>query len=183
MKASRGALIFLLVLSGAAAFLSMRAMNAPTPAPAIAEDRHAFRNTTWGMSPSEVEKAVATSLTPVTNSRQFYRPSEDDKSVYVAYEQQGVSFLRREADVTYTFRDSHLLSYHVFISDADGDKLDADMRRYLTRTFGDKGSDQEEDTSLKLVWQFKDRFVNYWFMPEELSMRPKYKAGFGVIKK
>ena len=181
MKASRGALVFLLALSGAAAFLSMRALRAPVPAPA--EDQHAFRGAEWGMSPEEVQKVTGSSLTPVTNSRQFYRPSEDDRSVYTAYEQQEVSFLRRQADVTYTFRDSHLLSYHVFISDADGDKLDADMRRYLTHTFGDKGSDQEEESSLKLVWQFKDRFVNYWFMPEELSMRPKYKAGFGVIKK
>ncbi len=123
------------------------------------------------------------SLEPVVDNKRFYYDAQADPSRYRSYEQPGVKFLGRQAKVTYTFHDGRLFTYHVFVSDMDGEKLNADLRRYLARTFGDRSSSQEEGSMLKLVWQFKDKTINYWFMEEELSLRPKYTAGFGVSVK
>ena len=70
----------------------------------------------------------------------------------------------------------------MFISDVNGEKMDADMRKFLTRLYGNRAAVQENEGEpvLKLIWQLKGLIVNYWFMEEELSLQSKYTAGFGV---
>ena len=150
-----------MILSVFAALYSVKARHKDLfliPSSGAAE--HAFLNARWGMTPQQVEAA---------------NPGQ-----YQGTEQRGVKFLGREAAVSYTFRGDRLYAYRVFVSDEDADTLDADMRRYLVRTFGDGPSESEEESALKLIWQFKDRIVNYWLLKEEFSVRPKYTAGFGV---
>ena len=176
-------LLVLILLGAIAAFLFSR-FYPKSPAMALQDavsvEHRAFRNAQWGMHPTEVESANVTTLQPVANSRRFFNDTSTDLSRYHSYEQGSILFLNREARVTYTFHDDRLVAYHVFLSDREGDGLDADMRRYLTRAFGENFSEPEDGSSLKLVWQSKDRIVNYWFMEEPLSLRSQYTAGFGV---
>ena len=57
------------------------------------------------------------------------------------------------------------------------------MRRYLVREFGPNFMPTEDETALKLIWQFKDRIVNYWFYEDDMALSQKFKAGFGVVYK
>ena len=134
------------------------------------------------MTPSEVERAGGMALVPASDSLKLYNVAASDPEHYLSYEQRGVKFLGREAKAVYTFRDGRLFACHLFVSDPEGEALDRDMRRYLTRVFGESASLPEDEQTLKLIWQFNDRIVNYWFMEEDLSLRPKYTAVFGITK-
>ena len=168
-------------VSLAVVLLSFHALrSSPVVAPSPKESDRAFLNAWWGMKPTEVAVANSATLRPVIDSKRYFYDAQADPSRYRSFEQQEAKFLGRPAKVTYTFHDDRLFTYHVFVSDTDGDRLDADMRHYLMKKFGDRASEQEEESTLRLVWQFRDRMINYWFMQEELSLRPKYTAGFGV---
>jgi hypothetical protein len=177
----RPVLWLLLALSLIVTAASMHALHGPAGhEQAVQKKDIAFLQARWGMRPDEVGKANGIVLEPAIDSQHIDYDPQADTSRYRSYEQREAKFLGRGAKITYTFHDGHLATYRVFLSDPNGERLDADMRRYLTRVFGDKASEQEEGSPLKLVWQFKDRIVNYWFMREELSLRSKYIAGFGV---
>lgn len=171
-------LAFLLV-AVAGIVLSDRFVARAVP-PVIQENPRAFLNAAWGMSPAQVKEASHSILAPSASSDRFYRPAPGTENRTQTLEAHGQKFLGREAVVSYTFLDDRLFSYHVFTSDSDADRLDADMRRYLVRIFGTKYSPVEDDSSLKMVWQFKDKLVNYWFYEEDLALAAKFKAGFGV---
>jgi hypothetical protein len=175
-------LLFLaLLLSATAALFSIRAVGSSVSAGASPTGLPlAFQNASWGMSPQEVEHANRAVLAPAVESQRFFRKADDDPSHYLFYEQRDLKFLGRAANITYTFRNNHLFTYHVFVSDTDADRLDEDVRRYLTRLLGTKFSEPEDETALKLVWQFKNRIVNYWLVEEDISLRPKYTAVVGV---
>lgn len=137
----------------------------------------------WGMSPDEVMATNQISLSaPMTNKR-FFSPREGEEGRFKVLTAQGQRFLGREADVYYTFKDNKLCMYHIFVSDNDEARLDADMRKYLTRKWGGQEGGAQEDATLKLVWQFKDRNVNYWLYEEEMSLTAPFKAGIGVTYK
>jgi hypothetical protein len=176
MKPLRALLLSALVLSAAAAWFSLRALEASRTVPAVGDAR-AFLNAQWGMSPEEVAAANGARLQEVPSGR--YADDEAGGGRDRSYEQNGVRFLGREARAVYTFRDERLRAYHVFISDRDAAALEADMRRFLERRFGGRYSEPDEG-ALKRVWHFRDRIVNYWFYPEELALGEKYRAGYGV---
>ena len=158
--------------------MSHRAFIQAEPFPA------AYLSARWGMSPTEVEQANGSSLRPPVSGRRFYQSQPGAEGRYKTLEASGQKFLGREAAVSYTFKDNRLFTYHVFVADDDAAGLDTDMRRYLTRVFGPlAGSVEEEDSSLKEIWHFKDRMVNYWFFEDELAILKKFKAGFGVVYK
>ncbi len=112
----------------------------------------------------------------------FYtpRPGIED-SRYQTWRSEGQRFLGRTAVIHYTFLDDRLFAFHVFITDSDGQKLDSDMRRYLVARFGTQFSREEEDPALKLLWQSKERTVNYWFYERESSLLGRFKAGYGAL--
>ena len=171
-----------LILSAAAAWFSIRSLGR-SQYPVVGPDKvqKAFRNSVWGMPLSEVERANGSVLVPADKNQHFFPQEDTDPSLYRSYEQHGLTFMGREAMVAYTFRDGRLFAYHVFVTDTDREGLDADMRRYLTRAFGPDFSEiDEEGSTLKLIWQSKDRIINYWFVEDERMLRPRYKAVFGV---
>ena len=170
-----------LFLSAALALGSVLWLRHMPQVPAVPENKKAFLSAEWGMTPEAVEKTGGAVLRSVEGDQRFYSASAADAPRYRSYEREGgIKFLGYTGKLTYTFRDGRLLAYHVFVTDGQGEKLDADMRKYLMEHFGERASALEEDQPLKLVWQFSDRIVNYWFMPEELSLTPKYTAGYGV---
>ena len=181
----RTLLLWLLFFSALLALLSEKG-TAPfflkKGAVPLFEENRAFLNASWGMSHEQVEAANRLALQPASLSKRFHEAPPAEEKRYQTWQAQD-RFLDRPAVIYYTFLDGRLLAYHVFVSDADLEKLDADMRGYLTRTFGGDFSEIEEESSLKLVWQSKRRIVNYWLMEEELSLRPKYTAIFGVTTK
>ena len=137
----------------------------------------------WGMSRAAVEQANGVSLRPFSDISRFYTPPPriKDLSRFQWFQQDGVPFLNRRARVGYLFFDGRFFAYHVFVSDKDPDRLDEEMRAYLEREFGPEHSRSEEEAPLKEIWQSKRLIVNYWLFQEELSLAPKFTAGFGVV--
>ena len=179
----KGVLFVLLAAAAALSWMAVQRAEQSLSAVVTAEKagrQQAFFKALWGMTPSQVGRVNGAVLKPSSSSERFYRPEDFDRSQYISYQQEGIRYLGREAAVTYTFRDRHLFATHVFVSDPNGDALDADVRRHLTRVFGADASAQDDQSSLKLIWQFKDRIVNYWFMEDDLSLRSKYTAVIGV---
>ena len=132
----------------------------------------------------EVQKSNQTTLTKNENLGRFYIPKRNgpESSRYTSYESNDSSFLGRQAKVRYLFLDDRLFAFHLFIQDADAEKLQADMEAYLDRQFGKQyleGGDTS--ASLKRIWNLKDQIVNYWFFQESLSLSQKFSAGFGVV--
>ena len=150
---------------------------------ATTENPQAFLNARWGMSVMEVERANHSRLEMSVSGSRFYRGAPDTEKRSQTWESRGQKFLGRPAVVSYTFLDNRLFICHVFISDKDADVLDKDMKQYLIRVFGGRYSLTEDETSLKMVWHFKDKIVNYWFYEEDLALIGKFKAGFGVVYK
>lgn len=177
----------LLVLFAAAIALSWMAVRRSEQAAASfvnaagqTSSQRAFSKALWGMTPSQVARVNGAALKPVSSSDQFYRAEDSDRSQYLSYQQEGARYLGRDAVITYTFRDRRLFAYHAMVSDTNGEVLDADVRRYLAQLFGKDSSSQEDSSTLKLIWHFKDLIVNYWFMENDLVLRPKYTAVIGV---
>ena len=135
------------------------------------------------MSLKEVESANNLTLLPVDGSKRFYSDAGADTiERYRSYDDRTARFLGWGATVTYTFRDDRLFAYHVFVTDSDGERLDREFRAYLKRIFGEGAGEPNDGAALKLIWHFKERIVNYWFIEDELSLRSKFTAGFGVTR-
>jgi hypothetical protein len=144
----------------------------------------AFLSAQWGMTPSEVAVANHAALEPVNTYRRFYTPHQDtDKARYQALEQNGLTFLEREASAIYTFFDGKLIGYHLFVVDRDPVALDRDLRVYLASHHGTETSAVSDETPLKLIWDHPDLIVNYWFYKDTVSVSQKYTAGFGVVNR
>jgi hypothetical protein len=142
----------------------------------------AFFNASWGMTPNEVQHVNSRALHPTESRRKFYSVKQGiDPSRYQAMQEEGGRhFLGRPAEITYIFFDGHLFSYHVFVRDRDALALDQDMRKALIRRFGDDPH-VVEDRLIKMIWNQKDIFVNYWFFMDDLSLSGEYIAGYGVV--
>ncbi len=185
---SRRTLFFLSLLFVAllGILLSSRFLNGRPSGPlpdAKAAHPGAFLNSRWGMSASQVQEANRLPLRPSVFGSRFYRAAPSAESRVRTFEAGGQKFLGRPAVVNYTFLDDRLFTFHVFTSGSDADALDADMRGYLIRAFGTRFNSVDDESSLKMVWHFKDKLVNYWFYEEELALSVKFKAGFGVVYK
>ena len=181
LRPGRFLLFLVLILSVAAAVYSASYRSKYPRTSSVALPESAFLNAAWGMTPSQVEQANGSALERAPSSERFYQAPDSDRFRYGSYQRQGIRYLGREATITYTFRDDRLFAYHVFVSDTDGGALDADVRRYLTRVYGpDASPEEDEQSALKLIWHFRERIVNYWFMKDELSMSPRYTAVIGV---
>ena len=133
------------------------------------------------MSSESVARASGSKLSASPTPDRFYRVDEKLRASgrYKAFEGSG-TFLGRQARMTYAFLDGRLVAYYVFIEDADGGKLDGEMRERLMTDFGKNPIPVEDSTPLKLIWSGKDLIVNYWILLDELRMVPKYRAGFGA---
>lgn len=141
----------------------------------------AFMKARWGMSPDEVMAANQITLFPPHTNKRFFSPKEMEGDRHKTLQSSGQLFLGREAEVYYTFKDNRLCMYHVFVSDSDEELLDKDMRNYLNRKWGETaGTPQEDESTLKLLWQFKDVIVNYWLYQDEMALKSHFKAGVGV---
>jgi hypothetical protein len=152
--------------------------------PEIPSNTTAFLSAEWGMTPAEVAAANHTVLEPVNTYRRFYTPHQDtDKARYKALEQNGLTFLEREASAIYTFFDGKLIGYHLFLVDRDPVALDRDLRVYLASRHGVETSAVSDETPLKLIWDHPDLIVNYWFYKDTVSVSQKYTAGFGVVNR
>ncbi len=172
-------LLFLILAVIAAGFSYFKFCPLSKPVPPVA-----FSKACWGMGFQEVQKSNQTTLTKNENLGRFYIPKRNgpESSRYTSYESNDSSFLGRQAKVRYLFLDDRLFAFHLFIQDADAEKLQADMEAYLDRQFGKQyleGGDTS--ASLKRIWNLKDQIVNYWFFQESLSLSQKFSAGFGVV--
>jgi hypothetical protein len=141
----------------------------------------ALLNAEWGMSKAQVEASNRVQLQPSASGNRFYRAAPGTEKRYQTWETPDQAFLGRRGIASYTFFDDKLLAYHIFTSGNDAEDLDEDMRRYLIRVFGKNYSPIEDGTTLKLIWQFSDKTVNYWFYEDEMTLTKKFKAGFGVV--
>ena len=139
----------------------------------------AFLRAEWGMAPDQVAAANGVVLSKPTSRKRFYQPESGTESRYQTLEAPG-RLLGRASTVSYTFLDGALVSYHVFTADSDDEALDAAMRGYLSKTFGPNFEEIRGEPALKMVWQFKDTVVNYWFYEEPNALSQPYRAGFGV---
>ncbi len=134
------------------------------------------------MSKAEVEKANGVPLERASSSLRFYKnqPGADD-SRYQTWKAEGQRFLGRPGTVHYTFLNDRLFVFHIFVTDPDGEKLDADMKNYLDHKFGSDFGTEEDDPALKRIWEDGQRIVNYWFYERKASLLGRYKAGYGVL--
>lgn len=181
MSKRRAALFGFLAIGLGVAWYSYAVANRPLPLldqPAL----RAFINADWGMSKEEVEKANGLPLERAVSSPIFYKtdPGTDD-SRHQTWRSEGQRFLGRPGTVYYTFLNGRFFAFHVFITDSDGEKLDADMKRYLEGKFGPDYGVEEEGPALKRIWENNRRIVNYWFYERESSLIGRYKAGYGVL--
>jgi len=177
MTLRRLALPALLILTAAAFLTKDQWLIHEAPVEPAAQK--AYFRSEWGMSPAQVASANDVQLKEKPAGPRFYQAEPGSESRYQSLEAPG-RFLGRDAAISYTFYDGKLVSYHIFISGSDPDALDADMRRYLVNTFGPNTDEAEEGSSLKMVWQTKDKIVNYWFYEEQNTLNRPYRAGFGV---
>lgn len=135
------------------------------------------------MSHKQVAAANRAVLKPASFARQLYKVAPGLEGRYETWETHTQKFLGRDAVISYSFVEDQLFTFHIFTSGDDEEALDADMSRYLNRVFGPRSSNIEDGSSLKRVWHFKDRNVNYWLYEEEIALRQRFKAGFGVVYK
>jgi hypothetical protein len=177
MTLKRSFLFFLLALS-AAAFLTRQTWLVHDEMPIKSREK-AFLNSEWGMSPNELAAVHGAALTEKTGGRHLYQAEAGTDARYKTLEASG-KFLGREAVTNFTFFDDKLVSYHVFVSDSDEHALDEDMKRYLMRAFGAGSEEEDQGTPLKMVWQTKEKIVNYWLYEEPNALSRPYRAGFGV---
>ena len=179
MTLRRLALPALLILA-LAAFLTKEWWHHTLEAvPAAPAAQKAYFHAEWGMSPAQVSVVNGVPLKEQSGGHHFYQAETGSEERYQSLEAPG-HFLGRDSVISYTFHDGKLVSYHIFISDSNDQSLDADMRRYLTGEFGPGGEEMEDGASLKMVWQTKDRIVNYWLYEEPNALTRPYRAGFGV---
>ena len=180
MRIRRGFLALLLAAL-ALTYLSFNVAqkaNLPQNLPA-SKEKKAFLNALWGMSRAEVETANGRPLQKPSSRQRFYDPPKGTEDRYEIWQVEGQNVLGRPAILFYSFLDGKLFAYHVFMTDADGEALDKTIRSYLVKKFGTNFS--EEEGTLKMLWQSKDIWVNYWFYELDLSLTTRYKAGFGVL--
>ena len=176
-------LVGTLVFVSLAFFTKNQWLNVYTPAPekSVPAQKAYFRSE-WGMSPEEVSRANEVLLVPQTTQQRLYEAPTGQESRYQTLQTQG-RFLSREAIIYYTFMDERLVSYHIFLTDSDGEALDKDMRRYFFRTYGEDSVVVDDGSPLKLLWEKRGMTANYWYFIVGDSEPALYKAGIGVLNK
>ena len=138
----------------------------------------AFLNTTWRMSPKEVERATGWPLFELLERDKYlsqlmhelFSPPVMDKNRYQDLKQSNISLWGHDAEVEYSFFDHKLYEY--FISMKSGSALkDSGHKAILTALearFGVAQPDRKEqrDIIYAYKWESSRERVTYWMTQE-----------------
>jgi hypothetical protein len=125
----------------------------------------AFLNTTWKMSPHEVERANHAVLTP--NEDLWVAvdaPSVMDPKRYKELLQKDIMLWGHSAQISYSFFDNKLFEYYVSLTIYDTDKSIPEIRATLEQQFGKGKVDIDKSANLvvNLTWNTSKQKIALW---------------------
>jgi hypothetical protein len=128
----------------------------------------AFLNTTWKMSPREIERANKTSLSS-SESLLLFTPEVTNKSRFKALVQKNAYLWGRLVQVEYSFFDDMLYEYYISLTAYDLEKPHNEILATLTEEFG-VGKEIEEkraDLIHSHEWDTEKQLISYWMGKNE----------------
>src|SRR5579871_413640 len=131
----------------------------------------AFLNSTWKMSPQEIERANRTQLVTADDAlwEIIGAPSVLDKKRYKELMQKDISLWGYPAKVTYEFFDDKLSGYYIGLTVYEPDKPFQDIYGTLKQQFGEGKIDPKPSDNLiqSIDWDAHDQKLSLWITKKD----------------
>jgi hypothetical protein len=152
----------------------------------------AFLNTTWKMSPQEIERANKTTLSdaPQWHLDPFTTPEVTNKNRFKILTQKDVFLFGHTSEVEFTFFDNMLYEYEISLTAYDLEKPHKEILETLRKQFGEGKEEREKrsDIIYSSGWDTEKQTVSYWMGNNEgektffVHVRAQYKPFFRQIE-
>ncbi|MFC1885363.1 hypothetical protein ACFL2O_11395 [Thermodesulfobacteriota bacterium] len=148
----------------------------------------AFLNSTWKMSPQEIERANDTSLKP--GLPPLFTPEIAEIERFKTLSQINLHLFGYPAKVAYTFFDNMLYEYYIILHTSDLEKPHKEILATLTKQFGEtkKIDKKRSDIIFSFLWDTEKQSISYWLGKSEGTekyftvIRAIYKPYYKQIK-
>lgn len=150
----------------------------------------AFLNSTWEMSPREIERANSTKLSS-SKLPLLFGPELIAQNRFKELSHDNVSLWGSRVKIGYTFFDNMLYKYYVSLDVVDLDESQKEILATLRKMFGEgrKGKKVRKDTMYCFEWDTKKQSLSYWSGKLEkeylysITIKAVYKPLYDQIKK
>lgn len=153
----------------------------------------AFINTTWEMSPHEVQKANNVNLTPAPDQDKYEYPRVINMERYKLLDQtKHITLWSFETKVEYAFFDEKLFECTMLLEGHDLNKMHKKITSALTEEYGDGVAEDNKIYLHSMHWETTSVRVRYWLLEKEdkgnvklflAGVRISYKPMHEIISK
>ena len=145
----------------------------------------AFLDTTWGMSPNEVERATRTPLTSADEFTEFFAQEVqlvNPTRIRVSEQKNVHKLWGHFTNVDFTFFDNMLCEYYIGLTVYNADTSIDEIRTSLVERFGEatQSKRNSEDTIESLEWDNDKQHTSFWAIRQDngksyhVGIRAKY---------
>jgi len=152
----------------------------------------AFLNTTWKMSPKEIERANKSRLTKSTSIfLDLFAPSVVNKQRFTEFFQENIGLWGHSAKVNYFFFDNQLYEYYIWLENINPNSMHTTIFETLENRLGVGKEEEKKGTDFIhfFSWDTDKQHVEYWMGMSKgtesyyVGIRTSYKPFLAEIRK